>query len=170
MIWCDFYHFWIPFCIICTLSKFYRRYERSHFCSIFTFFQSFIPPSHSSEEGKKLRFCSTFTFSSHLIPTKSNFEIILHLCSTLTFPIIHPTQSHQQQKHKPFRISFWYWSIDMPKKSEGGWSGIGMANSGIHPTHVLFLNDHPTQIPPSEILGPVVQNCQDTWFHFFITF
>ena len=48
----------------------------------------------------------------------------------------------------------------MPKKSEGGWSGIGMANSGIDPTHVYFLNDHPTQIPPSEILGPVVQNCQ----------
>ena len=48
----------------------------------------------------------------------------------------------------------------MPNKSEGGWSGIGMANSGIHPTHVLFLNDHPTQIPPSEILGPVVQNCR----------
>ena len=47
----------------------------------------------------------------------------------------------------------------MPKKSEGGWSGIGMANSGIDPTHVYFLNDHPTQIPPSEILGPVVQNC-----------
>ena len=42
---------------------------------------------------------------------------------------------------------------------EGGWSGIGMANSGIDPTHVYFLNDHPTQIPPSEILGPVVQNC-----------
>ena len=35
-----------------------------------------------------------------------------------------------------------------------------MANSGIDPTHVYFLNDHPTQIPPSEILGPVVQNCQ----------
>ena len=47
----------------------------------------------------------------------------------------------------------------MPKKSEGGWSGIGMANSGIDPTYVYFLNDHPTQIPPSEILGPVVQNC-----------
>ena len=38
----------------------------------FSLFQSFIPPRHSSEEGKKLRFCSTFTFSSHLIPTKSN--------------------------------------------------------------------------------------------------
>ena len=50
----------------------------------------------------------------------------------------------------------------MPKKSEGGWSGIGMANSGIDPTHVYFLNDHPTQIPPSEILGPVVQNCPCT--------
>ena len=49
----------------------------------------------------------------------------------------------------------------MPKKSEGGWSGIGTANSGIDPTHVYFLNDHPTQIPPSEILGPVVQNCPD---------
>ena len=49
----------------------------------------------------------------------------------------------------------------MPKKSEGGWSGIGMANSGIDPTHVYFLNDHPTQIPPSEILGPVVQNCRN---------
>ena len=48
----------------------------------------------------------------------------------------------------------------MPKKSEGGWSGIGMANSGIDPTHVYFLNDHPTQIPPSEILGPVIQNCR----------
>ena len=47
----------------------------------------------------------------------------------------------------------------MPKKSEGGWSGIGMANSGIDPTHVYLLNDHPTQIPPNEILGPVVQNC-----------
>ena len=47
----------------------------------------------------------------------------------------------------------------MTKKSEGGWSGIGMANSGIDPTHVFLLNDHPTQIPPSEILGPVVQNC-----------
>ena len=34
-----------------------------------------------------------------------------------------------------------------------------MANSGIDPTHVYFLNDHPTQIPPTEILGPVVQNC-----------
>ena len=22
------------------------------------------------------------------------------------------------------------------------------------------MNDHPTQIPPSEILGPVVQNCR----------
>ena len=49
----------------------------------------------------------------------------------------------------------------MAKKSEGGWSGIGMANSGIDPTHVYFLNDHPTQIPPSKILGPVVQNCQE---------
>ena len=50
----------------------------------------------------------------------------------------------------------------MPKKSEGGWSGIGTANSGIDPTHVYFLNDHPTQIPPSEMLGPVVQNCQQS--------
>ena len=46
----------------------------------------------------------------------------------------------------------------MPKKSEGGWSGIGMANSGIDPTHDYF---YPTQIPPSEILGPVVQNCRN---------
>ena len=58
------------------------------------------------------------------------------------------------------KFSFRYRRIDMPKKSEGGWSGIGMANSGIDPTHVYFLNDHPTQIPPSEILGPVVQNCR----------
>ena len=55
----------------------------------------------------------------------------------------------------------------MPKKSEGGWSGIGMANSGIDPTHVYFLNDHPTQIPPSEILGPVVQNCLYGLFRAF---
>jgi len=34
-----------------------------------------------------------------------------------------------------------------------------MANIGINPTHVYYLNDHPTQIPPNEILGPVVQNC-----------
>ena len=54
----------------------------------------------------------------------------------------------------------------MPKKSEGGWSGIGMANSGIDPTHVYFLNDHPTQIPPSEILGPIVQNCQNLTIHW----
>ena len=58
------------------------------------------------------------------------------------------------------KFSFRYRRIDMPKKSEGGWSGIGMVNSGIDPTHVYFLNDRPTQIPPSEILGPVVQNCQ----------
>ena len=56
----------------------------------------------------------------------------------------------------------------MPKKSEGGWSGIGMANSGIDPTHVYFLNDHPTQIPPSEILGPVVQNCRLVANQFFL--
>ena len=57
----------------------------------------------------------------------------------------------------------------MSKKSEGGWSGIGMANSGIDPTHVYLLNDHPTQIPPCEILGPVVQNCpfQDAANHIF---
>ena len=48
----------------------------------------------------------------------------------------------------------------MPNKSEGGWSGIGTANSGIDPTHVYFLNDRPTQIPPSDILRPVVQNCR----------
>ena len=60
----------------------------------------------------------------------------------------------------------------MPKKSEGGWSGIGTANSGIDPTHVYFLNDHPTQIPPSEILGPVVQNCLNlfVWIDLFVEF
>ena len=36
----------------------------------------------------------------------------------------------------------------------GGWSGIGMATVGIHPTD---LELDPTKIPP----GGVVQNCRD---------
>ena len=116
-----------------TQTQFWRRKKIAFLFN----FHFFIPP-----HPNQIKFWNNFAFmfyshfsnhSSHPIPPK--------------------------KRHKLFRISFWYWSINMPKKSEGGWSGIGMANSGIHPTHVLFLNDHPTQIPPSEILGPVVQNC-----------
>ena len=39
------------------------------------------------------------------------------------------------------------------KNLEGGWSGIGMATVGIHPTN---LELDPTKIPP----GGVVQNCR----------
>ena len=35
-----------------------------------------------------------FNHSSHLIPPNPTFEIILQFCSTFTFSIIHPTQSH----------------------------------------------------------------------------
>ena len=48
----------------------------------------------------------------------------------------------------------------MSKKREGGWSGIGMATVGIDPTNFGILNDHPTKIPPGELLGGVVKNCQ----------
>ena len=47
----------------------------------------------------------------------------------------------------------------MSKKREGGWSGIGMATVGIDPTNFEILNDHPTKIPPGELLGGVVKNC-----------
>ena len=47
----------------------------------------------------------------------------------------------------------------MSKKREGGWSGIGMATVGIDPTNFGILNDHPTKIPPGELLGGVVKNC-----------
>ena len=36
--------------------------------------------------------------------------------------------------------------------------GLGWQTVGLIPP-MFNLNDHPTQIPPSEILGPVVQNC-----------
>ena len=49
----------------------------------------------------------------------------------------------------------------MSKKREGGWSGIGMATVGIDPTNFGILNDHPTKIPPGELLGGVVKNCRD---------
>ena len=49
----------------------------------------------------------------------------------------------------------------MSKKREGGWSGIGMATVGIDPTNFGILNDHPTKIPPGELLGGVVKNCQN---------
>ena len=93
------------------------------------------------------------------IPPNPTFAIVLHLLKTFPFSIFHPTQIPLTN----IKFSFRYRRIDMPKKSEGGWSGIGMANSGIDPTHVYFLNDHPTQIPPSEILGPVVQNCHSDY-------
>ena len=50
----------------------------------------------------------------------------------------------------------------MSKKREGGWSGIGMATVGIDPTNFGILNDHPTKIPPGELLGGVVKNCRVT--------
>ena len=37
--------------------------------------------------------------------------------------------------------------------------GLGWQTVGLIPP-MFNLNDHPTQIPPSEILGPVVQNCR----------
>ena len=39
--------------------------------------------------------------------------------------------------------------------------GLGWQTVGLIPP-MFNLNDHPTQIPPSEILGPVVQNCPNT--------
>ena len=56
---------------------------------------------------------------------------------------------------------FWYGNKNMSKKREGGWSGIGMATVGIDPTNFGILNDHPPKIPPGELLGGVVKNCQD---------
>ena len=34
-----------------------------------------------------------------------------------------------------------------------------MATVGIDPTNFGILNDHPTKIPPGELLGGVVKNC-----------
>ena len=51
----------------------------------------------------------------------------------------------------------------MSKKREGGWSGIGMATVGIDPTNFGILNDHPTKIPPGELLGGVVKNCPNSY-------
>ena len=156
----------------------YPNHKFTFFSSVWlALFQSTIPPNPTL---KKMHFCYTFTFSiihptlSHpiqllklfcssvrlslfqsSIPPNPTFEIVWHFLITFPFSIFHPTQIPLTN----IKFSFRYRRIDMPKKSEGGWSGIGMANSGIDPTHVYFLNDHPTQIPPSEILGPVVQNC-----------
>ena len=35
-----------------------------------------------------------------------------------------------------------------------------MATVGIDPTNFGILNDHPTKIPPGELLGGVVKNCR----------
>ena len=64
------------------------------------------------------------------------------LCMYKTFTflkpinIIHPTQSHSshrmeiceliQAQYALSEIQFWYRSIDVSKKRQGGWSGIGM--------------------------------------------
>ena len=131
-----------------------------HFCYTFTF--SIIHPTLSHPIQLLKLFCSSVRLSlfQSSIPPNPTFEIVWHFLITFPFSIFHPTQIPLTN----IKFSFRYRRIDMPKKSEGGWSGIGTANSGIDPTHVYFLNDHPTQIPPSEILGPVVQNC-----HIFYT-
>ena len=51
------------------------------------------------------------------------------------------------------KFPFWYRNKNESKSLEGGWSGIGMATVGIHPTD---LELDPTKIPP----GGVVQNCR----------
>ena len=56
----------------------------------------------------------------------------------------------------------------MSKKREGGWSGIGMATVGIDPTNFGILNDHPTKIPPGELLGGVVKNCHPVFLSAFL--
>ena len=111
-----------------------------------------------------MHFCPTFTFSSHLIPTNSNIEIILLLCLTFTFPIIHPTQSHQE-KEKIFTITFLLFGTEVlicQTNLRVVGRGLGWQTVGLIPP-MFNLNDHPTQIPPSEILGPVVQNCRQTY-------
>ena len=57
----------------------------------------FIQPSHHIPIWKN---CTSFILSlffnhsSHLIPPNPTFEIILQFCSSFTFSIIYPTQSH----------------------------------------------------------------------------
>ena len=83
------------------------------------------------------------------IPSKSHhtFTFVIML---IFLPIFKVTTS----------FCFWYGNKNMSKKCEGGWSGIGMATVGIDPTNFGIFNDHPTKIPPGELLGGVVKNCR----------
>ena len=134
-----------------------------------------------------LHFDSTFTFFSIIHPTRSQFLRRQKIALLLNFHLFippHPNQfkywnnfvimfdshfsnhsSHPippKKKTKIFIITFLLFGTEVlicQTNLRVVGRGLGWQTVGLIPP-MFNLNDHPTQIPPSEILGPVVQNCQ----------
>ena len=74
----------------------------------------------------------------------------------------HSSHPIPPKKTKIFRITFLLFGTEVlicQTNLRVVGRGLGWQTVGLIPP-MFNLNDHPTQIPPSEILGPVVQNCR----------